>query len=125
MAKRYNPSNRKFQELALIKDEERMNRESLRFLINELHQLGFITALRAAEYSIRDGSIDPIRAIRNAFELYQFNQLLRRNLSEPGTDLDLEPEWEETEYTKLTIDDFINELSPEALNILIESLPNE
>jgi hypothetical protein len=111
--------NSEQQTLADQKDEERMNREGFRYLINDLHQLSFKTALKAAEQSIREGS-DPKRAILNNFELYLRIQLLRRELSEPGTDLGLEPEWEETEYTKLTYKDFVMALSPEAVNILLE-----
>ena len=109
------------QTLADKQDEERTNRLCFRYFINDLHELSFKTALKAAEQSIREGS-DPKRAILNNFELYQFIQLLRRELSEPGTDLGLEPEWEETEYTELTIDDFVMALSPEAASILLEEI---
>lgn len=103
---------------ALKKDEERLNRDGLRFLIDELHEQTFLQAVTAAEYILLHGSSNPKREIENIFETYQFIRLLRRDLTEPGNNLKLETDWAPTAHDNLTLADLVVALSPEAQKIL-------
>ena len=115
----YRYNSRRYK-LAQKKDEERINRMSLQFLISELHQLTFLTAVKISETALLNGSLDPRREIVNTFEAYQFIQLLRKMLSHPGTDLKLEGDWPPTDYCHLTMADLVKALSPQARAILIK-----
>ena len=104
--------------LELKKEEEYFNRETFRLLFDELHSQIFNSTVQHAENALLHGHPNPCREIINKFETYQFIQLLRKDLTEPGTDLQLEDEWQPSKDSNLTLADLVKALSPESQQIL-------